>query len=96
MATDARGACIRRVLGSFPDWSEPVVFSPPVFRVVIVAALVAAACGLPGGGRSPTAAIDTASGVLLRIITVKAEAIKASIPHQPADLETLISDIGFN
>ena len=47
MATDARVSCIRRVLGSFPDWSEPVVFSVPVFRVVIGVALVAAACAAP-------------------------------------------------
>ncbi len=58
MATDARSACIRRVLGSFPDWSEPVVFSPPVFRVVIAAALVAAACGVPVGGRTSAATIE--------------------------------------
>lgn len=49
MAADARGSCIRRVLGSFPDWSEPVVFSAPMFRLVVAAAIAAAiaACATP-------------------------------------------------
>ncbi len=58
MATDAHCACIRRVLGSFPDRSEPVVFSGSVCRVVAVAALAAGACGAPGGGRVSAATIE--------------------------------------
>src|SRR5450756_889800 len=49
VAADARGSCIRRVLGSFPDWSEPVVFSAPMFRLVVGVAFAAAiaACATP-------------------------------------------------
>ena len=70
MATDARVACIRRVLGLFPDWSEPVVFSAPAFRIVAAATLVASACGTPGDGRSRAATIEIVDdfGDTLRLV----------------------------
>lgn len=60
MATDAHPAFIRRVVGSFPGWSEPFVFSALQVRVLaavaLAAALAVAACGVPDRSRVSAAA----------------------------------------